>query len=237
MVLFEKSDQLGGGQLKLASIPPHKEILKSIVDYYQVSFKSLPNLRVVLGRGVSAEDVMKEAPDAVVVATGAGPCTPGIPGAEGSNVINAHQLLSGRASVGDTVVVVGGSSTGCEVANLLAGQGKKVTVVEMLDAVAGDVHPFVREGLVDELAGHGVKIMTGLRVDSLIDGVRVVNGKGEATVLKADSVVLALGARAVNGLAGELEDRVKEVYTIGDARQPRRIRNAISEGYVTAFDL
>lgn len=236
VVLHEKNRQLGG-QLSLACVPPHKEILKSIVNYYEASFKNLANLKVMLGKEVTAEDIVKERPDAVAIATGAEPLIPDIPGARGSNVISAHALLSGQKAQGETVIVAGGSSTGCEVANLLASQGKKVTIVEMLDAVATDVHNVIRTALSNELSKQGVKIMTGVKVDSLIDGVRLIDKKGQATTLKADFVVLALGVQAVNKLAEGLRGRVKELYVIGDAREPRRIRNAISEGYVTSFSL
>ncbi len=237
VVLYEKSTELGGGQLRLASIPPHKEILKSIADYYEASFKTLTNLKVVLGKEATTEDIIKDEPDAIVVATGAEPLIPNIPGAKGSNIISAHALLSGQASAGETVVVVGGGSVGCEVANLLASLGKKVTIVEMLDTVATDVHTFVRLGLVDELSRQGVRILTGVKVDSLTDGIRLINKKGKATLLKVDTIVLALGVKSVNKLAEELYDGVKELYIIGDAKEPRRIRNAISEGYVTSFNL
>lgn len=236
VVLYEKEAKLGG-QLRLACVPPHKELLASITTYYEQAFKNLANLRVNSGKEVTSEDVLREKPDIAIVATGSEPLVPDIPGVDAENVVLGHRILSGNACPGESVIVVGGSSTGCEVANLLASQGKKVTILEMLETIAGDVHNVVRAGLTRELSECGVKVLTGARVTSLIGGVTYVDNEGRATKLDSDVVVLALGVKPVNGLAGKLEGKVAEVYTIGDAREPRRIRNAISEGYVTSFDL
>ncbi len=238
VTLYERTAELGGCQLKIAATPPHKDVLKYIVDYYTAAFKKLDNVKLVLGKEVTAREIIQAGADVVIVATGAVALVPDMPGVNGDNVVTAHQLLSGKRTAGETVVVAGGGSVGCEVADWLASQGKKVTVVEMLDAVATDVHAMVRIGLLGDLSRQGVTIMTGTKVDAITgEGVQAIDNNGHKHVLKADTVVLALGAKAEDGLAGKLSGKVRELYTIGDARQPRRIRNAISEGFVTAFGI
>ncbi len=238
VVLYEKSRELGGGQLRLASVPPHKDVLKSIVDYHAACFKGLPNLKVVLGKEVTAEEVIAGGADAVVVATGAEALVPDIPGAKGKNVVTAHDIVSGRKVAGQAGIVAGGGSVGCEVANVLANLGKKVTVVEMLDAVVTDVHGTVRDGLLGELGKSGVKILTGVRINAITgDGVNGTDAASHPVTLKADAVVLALGAKSRNEIAAQLAGKVSELYVIGDAKQPRRIREAISEGYMVAFGI
>lgn len=239
VILYEKSAELGGGQLKLASIPPHKDILKNIVNYYAASFKKLSNLKMVLGREVTVEKIIEDGAEIVVLATGAEAFLPNISGVDRGNIITAHQLLSDQRVTGETVIVVGGGSVGCEVANFLAQQGgKKVTVVEMLEAIATDVHSMVRVGLLDELLHHGVNILTGVKFDAITDdGVECIDKESRRIRLKADTIVFALGAKAKDELAMGLKGRVKELYIIGDAKQPRRIRDAISEGYITAYEI
>ena len=238
VILYERSNELGGGQLKLASVPPHKDVLKRLVDYYTASFKRLSNVDLVLGQEVTAGEVIKSNPDAVVLATGAEGLIPDVSGTDKGNWMTAHQVLSRQRTTGEVVIVVGGGSVGCEVANFLAQQGKMVTVVEMLDLVATDIHSMVRVGLLEELDKYGVEILTGVRFEALTEeGVEAVDRESRKVRLQADTIIFALGARAKDELAKDLKGRVKELHIIGDAKQPRRIREAISEGYITGYDI
>jgi 2,4-dienoyl-CoA reductase-like NADH-dependent reductase (Old Yellow Enzyme family)/thioredoxin reductase len=238
VVLYERANELGGGQLALASVPPHKEVLKRIVDYYTASFKKLKNVKVVLGQEVTAKGIAKGIPDVAVIATGAEGYLPDGSAGNDASIMTAHQFLSGPRATGKTVVVVGGGSVGCEVANFLAQQGKSVTVVEMLDAVATDIHSMVRVQLLEELGRYGVKIHTGLTFRALVEGgVKCADRESREVKLAADTIIFAIGARSKNKLAGDLKGKMKEVYVIGDAKQPRRIRDAVSEGYITAYDI
>ncbi|MEE9202941.1 MAG: FAD-dependent oxidoreductase, partial [Dehalococcoidia bacterium] len=91
--LYEKAPYLGG-QLRYASSPPGKEDFSNGIDYFSRQLKKL-RVKVRLGREVTSRLVEKEAPDAVVIATGAAPVTPPIPGANGENVVQAWQVLGG----------------------------------------------------------------------------------------------------------------------------------------------
>jgi NADPH-dependent 2,4-dienoyl-CoA reductase/sulfur reductase-like enzyme len=96
----------------------------------------------------------------------------------------------------------------------------------------------VRVGLLEELDKYGVKILTGLRFEALIkNGVEAVDRESRKVRLQADTIIFALGARAKDELAKDLKGKVKELHIIGDAKQPRRIRDAISEGYITGYDI
>ncbi|MBI2831424.1 MAG: FAD-dependent oxidoreductase [Chloroflexi bacterium] len=249
VTLYEKAKQLGG-QLLAASAPPHKDTLDSIVDYYTANFRKLDNLKVVLGKKVTAAGLLSEKPDVVVIATGGTPLALDVPGIDAKHVVTAFDVLSKKAKTGERVVVVGGGSVGCETANFLAsasGGGKKVTVVEMLDSVANELHAPVKAVLLKQLGQHGATVYTGLRVDTVTkEGVQVIDKQWRKRIIEADTVVLALGVRPVNALAGELEGfgqqarpecKVDELYTIGDARQPGRIRDAVWSGFIMAFNL
>ncbi len=238
VILYEQSNELGGGQLKLASVSPHKDVLKHLVDYYTASLRKISNVKVILGKEVTAEEVMKSHPDAVILASGAEGFIPDASSAKSDKSITAHQVLSGEKTTGETVVVVGGGSVGCEVANYLAQQGKRVTVVEMLDSVATDIHSMVRVGLLEELNHYGVKILTGIRYEAVVgEGVEVVDRKSRKVRLKADTVVFAVGARARDQLVKDLKGNVQQLQLIGDAKEPRRIRDAISEAYMATYEI
>lgn len=236
VVLFEASNALGG-MLKLGSMPPHKEIFMAITEYYS---RELNRLGVVLGFGrkATAELIMQEKPDIIIIATGGIPLIPNIPGIGKNIVTTALDILAGKKEVGEEVIVAGGGSIGLEVGNFLAQQDKKVTIVEMLEMVGLDMERYTLNVLLAELAERDVKILTSVKVDEITDdGVVVIDKDRNKTLHKADTVVLALGLTQLESLAGELKGKVKEVYTIGDAKLPRRIIEAISEGFVTAYNL
>lgn len=238
VVLYERSHELGGGQLKLASMPPYKDKLKRLVDYYDTSFKKLSNVKVVLGKEATAKEILKDNGDVVVLANGGDALLPDMPGVDKVNVITAHRLLSNQVAVGETVLIVGGGSVGCEVAHFLAKQGKKVTVVEMLDELATDVQSWLRIELLSELREQGINLLTGVKVVSVREnGVEGVDRESRLVRLKADTVVFALGAKSNDELAKNLVGKVRELHIIGDAKQPRRIRNAVSEGYIVGFNI
>ncbi len=236
VTLYEKTDELGGRQLKLAMIPPYKGDLKNITDYYSVQLKKLDNVKLELGKEVTADLVEKERPDVLIVATGGRPVTPRIPGIDGRNVVSAWDVLAGRAEVGKTAIVAGGGLVGCETAHFLADQGKMITIVETMEAVAVDAAPHTREPLLWELANKNVTILTQRKIDKITDeGVIVTDKKQNRKTIEGDTVVLALGTEGVNTLEDELVGKVPELYVIGDAKEPRKIRNAISEGFVVAY--
>ncbi len=70
------------------------------------------------------EIVTREKPDAVVIAAGGTPVMPDIPGIDRPNVVTAQDVLSGKAKVGQNVVIIGGGMVGCETGHYLAEQGK-----------------------------------------------------------------------------------------------------------------
>ena len=68
-------------------------------------------------------------------------------------------------------------------------------------------------------------------------GVAVTDHKGNRTVLPMDIAVLALGVAPVNDLATELAGKVEELYSIGDARKPAKIHDAVADAFVLAYHL
>ncbi len=236
VVLFEAEAKLGG-MLRFGCLPPHKEILQSVPEYYE---RELNRLGAELKLGVKATPDLITAgnPDCVIVATGGVPFLPAIPGVDRSIAVNALDVLAGRKETGENVVVAGGGAVGCEVANFLAQRNKRVTIVEMLDAVGQDMDSWVWVCLSAELAERNVKIVKSTKIEEITgEGVVLAGRNWNKTFLKADSVVLALGLKPSNRLAEEIRGRVKSVRVIGDAQQPRRIQDAVYEGFLAAYNL
>ena len=228
VTLYEKNGELGG-QFILATKPPHKEELQNILDYLRGQMNKL-NVRIELLKEVTPELVNEEKPDAVVVATGATPVVPDAPGIRSGNVVTAWDLLKGTASVKDEVVIVGAGEVGCETAEYLVDQGKKVILIETLGDLALDMEPFNRYLLLQRLKEKKVKMFTGTMFQGVVEeGIAISDVRGKRS-LKAESIVLALGSRSNNTLVKALEGKAKQLYVAGDCLKPRKSLEAIHEG-------
>ena len=231
--LYESEPALGGGQFALAQAPPFKEKLGWLKEHLTRGLARLP-VEVHLRSPVDAAMVEREAPQVLVVATGATPLIPDIPGITGDNVVTAHQVLRGQAvAQGKRVVVLGGRQVGCETAEYLALRGNSVTVVARSPAsqLAGDAPHTSRTALLRRLEKAGVEFIVENDVREVLrDGLTLVGPGGAERFLPADLVVIARGAVPQRALADEVGDRVEEVHVIGDSQEPRSIAEAMYEG-------
>jgi 2,4-dienoyl-CoA reductase-like NADH-dependent reductase (Old Yellow Enzyme family)/thioredoxin reductase len=235
VTLWEKGNQLGG-QLRLAAVPPGKDEINSLTAYLSGQVSKL-GVKVNLGQEATAQAIERGKPDAVIVASGATPIIPDIPGVRGANVVTALEVLGGTRQVGERVVVIGGGMVGCETAELLAQQGKKVTVLEMLGRIGSDIGRTTRWVVLQRLGKAGVRTETKAKVEEITDkGVRAKRD-GSSEFFEADSVVLAVGFQASQALAKGLEGKVAELHMIGDCTEPRRIAQAIESGLRVAREL
>ena len=163
VTLFEKGPKLGG-QLLSAVLPPYKEEWSTLVNYLVTQLRKF-NVEVRLNEECTVRTVKESEPDAVIVATGATPILPNIPGVDKGNVVTAMEALMGSKQVGQNVVIVGGGSIGCETAEFLFKMGKRVTILEMLDRIGADIGEWNRWVIVDRLNAGGIRVETGSKVE------------------------------------------------------------------------
>jgi 2,4-dienoyl-CoA reductase (NADPH2) len=236
VVLYEQSVRLGG-QVIRAAVPPHKSEWLNLVKYLE-SELARKRVRTVLRSKVTADIIKKEGPDAVIIATGAVPFVPAIDGTGGKNVDGALDILDGKRRAGKQVVVIGGGSVGLETAEFLAVAGKKVIILEALARVGEDVGEHNRWVLIDRLVELGVRMETLSPVIEITDkGVWTgVNGL-RYLFYEADTVVTATGMKPYNTLAGQLKGEVPLVKVIGDCLKPRKIKEAVEEGYLAGIEV
>jgi len=233
VTLCEKNNMLGG-HLIPGGMPPFKKDLRALLDWYKSEIQDL-GVEVRFGCEVTSDLVHDEKADVVVIATGAKPMVPSIPGIEKEWVTTAPEVLLGKKKLGEKVIVVGGGLTGCETAIWLAEQKKTVTVVEMLDDLMIGSIPVLhanRQMVLDMLKFHHVTVMTGSRLVEVTDGGgRLMKADFKKTTLNADTLVLSVGLRSDRQLYETLAGKVPNLYLIGDARETRNIMGAIWDAY------
>ncbi|MEM2633434.1 MAG: FAD-dependent oxidoreductase [Nitrososphaerota archaeon] len=148
------------------------------------------------------------------------------------NVITAWDVLLNTTKVGDNVVIIGGGMVGCETAEYLIKKGKKVKIIEMLPDIAVDVEFRSRTFLLERLHLNKVDILVNTELKEVMDNKAIlINKKGEKIVLEADNIVLACGSKPNNELAKIIKPTFKKVYEIGDCKKPRKVLEAIHEGF------
>jgi len=236
VTLLEKTGKLGG-QLNEASVPPFKGDIATWVKYL-VGQMSKTGVEVRLNSTATPSVVEELKPDVIVVACGGVPLMPAIPGINSPSVVTARNVLSGEKQAGQRVVVIGGGTVGCETGLYLAQKGKQVTIIEILKRAASDMYPMVRRRLMDGLRSSRVAIHTGACCEEIKDGgVTVTVSEGKSETIPADTVVIAVGYGTDSSLLDAVRGKVPEVYCIGDASKPRRIFEAVQEGYKTGLSI
>jgi 2-enoate reductase len=230
VTLWEKNDRLGGNLIP-ASVPDFKSDLRVLINYLSNQLRKL-NVDVRLGKEGTLEMIQEMCPDVVIVATGATPIIPKIPGAEKSIVATAIDVLLGKKDVAENIVVVGGGLIGCETAAFLAGKGKKVTIVEMVSDIIPDEYEASRSMIKEMFEKGEVEVLTDTTLLEIDDDGVIVDGKPEGKrKLEADSVVLAMGMKPRKKLEQALEGKVAEVRAIGNCAEGRKVIDAMWEAF------
>ncbi len=226
--LYEKASRLGG-QWNIACQQDEKQEDFPKLTKYLIHGINKAGVDVRLNVDVTCDLVKKEKPDVVVVAAGALPASPDVPGADGKNVVQANDVITGQAHVGEKVVVVGGRYVGMEVAEFLARQGKKVSLVSRRQ-IGRDVERAIYLGLIDRVIKSGVYLYPNSPLFEIREsGVFVIHNT-ELLFLEADTVVLASGVVPQKKLFDELKGLVPALYTIGDCFEPGNAMDAITSG-------
>ncbi len=229
VLLYEKDQRLGG-QLLIAALPPNKGRLDALTNYLAAQVRKL-GVDVQLGKEATPAIIQGSKPDVVILATGVTPVTPEISGIDRAQVVTAQDVLSGKAEVGERVIVLGGELVGCEIAAFLAEKGKRVTITRRGPRMAVKVARTYRTVLLDTLASTGVTMLTGVEYEKLTrKGLTITTKEGKRQTIEADTVVLAVGARPNIRLFEALQGMVPEIYLAGDCVEPRRIVEAIHDG-------
>jgi 2,4-dienoyl-CoA reductase-like NADH-dependent reductase (Old Yellow Enzyme family)/thioredoxin reductase len=232
VTLFEKKKL--GGVLNEGSTPDFKADIRPLIAYFATQME-VQKVKVV-NREATMDDIKSGGFGAVVAATGGHPIHLTIPGIDHPMVSNALQVLGGEVELSGHVLIVGGGMVGIETALVVADKCKQVTVIEMTDDAMGNLTPDELTIYPERLKGKGAAIRTGKRLVAVSDkAVTVADRFGQEEEMACDSVVLAIGLRPDRKLIDEIaKDGGIELFEVGDCVKPRKILDAIHEGFRTA---
>jgi 2,4-dienoyl-CoA reductase (NADPH2) len=252
VILYENTNQLGG-LLPLAATVKGLEIenLPVIVRYLKGQITKL-GVEVRLGKEVNSTTIKSTKPDVIILATGGIPVTPEIIGINNKKVVssaNLHLQLKfflkffGPGTLnwlsrlwiplGKRVVIIGSGIQGCELAEFLVKRGRTVTIVDKAANPGEGMVNHLRLQLFTWFNEKGVTIVNGVKeyVEINEKGLVVLMPEGYKRTLEADSIVPVLRMMPNNALLDSLRGQAKEIYTIGDCKEPKLIVDAIGDGY------
>ncbi|MEM2709108.1 MAG: FAD-dependent oxidoreductase [Candidatus Methanomethylicia archaeon] len=235
VVVIDKGESIGG-MLKIASKPPYKEELHDLIDFYNTIINKY-GVKVVLNREADEDYVKSLNPDIIILALGASPIIPDIPGVNLPHVRTAIEVLEKKLTLIGNIVVIGGGGIGLETADYITSKGGNVTIIEMLSRVGLDLDLAVRWIILKRLREKGVKILTETRVKEITSNSVIVDIGREQFKIETDHVVLAVGMRPNNKLAENLSRIGYKTYMIGDCIKPARILEAVRDGYRVGINI
>lgn len=250
VILAEARPRLGG-MISIAARAPRSRQIGDITIWQEREIYRL-GVEVRTSAYMDAADILGEAPDVVILATGSSPRMDGIqasfPGRPATGVKQSHVRSSdeifdlGRDALGDTALVLDdvGHYEAIGVAEHLIEQGVAVTFVTPLNAFAPKMdHPQRSAAALGRLRrGGNFTLLTGallVRIDARECEIRDREGD-MATIVPADTVVLVTANMANNGLLDELRSlpgaESIDIRIVGDALAPRDLLVAITEGHM-----
>lgn len=265
VAIYEKETRLGG-QINLAKSPPGKGEFLNIIESLENRMKK-EGVDIRLGMELTPEIVKKTKPDILVVATGAVPIEIKVQGIDKPHVVSAWDVLMERVThIGDNIVIIGGSATGCETAHYIAAMetpdadmfkfilyhdaeeiefmrellyktGRTITVIDMVERLADNVGKTSRWSLMKSLKLLGVNLKPKTKLVEIKDDAVVVESDEGQYSIPADMVITAVGAKPVRGLFDNVSGNGMKIITIGDAKEPRKITEAVMEGFEEAYNL
>lgn len=243
VVLCEASDKLGG-QIHVACVPIGKQEMTKVVKYH-VHRLETSGVEIRYNTPVTKELLEDEFKDyEVIAATGAKP-----------NVISAFtsfkqcttadDILSGKAFPGRKIIIIGGGSVGCELAEYLAPlvndrfiRNRDITVLEMAPEIMMTESGSGRSVLVQRMMAKGVHIECNAKVTAATEDTVTYEQNGEEhTITDADTLVFANGYHIDPAIEEMLKNAGVSYHLIGDSLKVGNLKDAISGAYNLAKEL
>lgn len=227
--VYEKNKEAGGSMHLASKVDDGAiELLRPVKTLEVLCRKA--GVEFITGKEYTPDILKKDNADAVVIATGS-------VSAPAKGIFSLRDILIDGKKPGKRIVIISGSGVGLGLAVYLLRNGDyEISVIEHSSKIGRDVTPFYLWQYIALMKKKKVAIYTSSKVLEITEKkVRISGAKGEAT-LEADSVIDArmepnsIWAKAASGIS-------KKIFFIGDAKKPRRILNAIHDGYRVGMEL
>jgi 2-enoate reductase len=229
-IIYEKEDHLGG-VFVAASSESYKGSLRDLLAWY---IKQINDLGIEVHLNTEIKDLNSFRGKKIIIATGS---TPRILRRVKGNelMVEGCDYLTGKKSVGNRVVVIGGGLTGCEIAYDLALKGHNVSIVEMKDDLISQKGVCLANSsyLSEYFAWKQVPVYLETKLSEVKDGSIVVTDKdGNKQEIKCDSVISSVGY-----IPTPLVEKGKNVYLVGDCLNIGNLRSVIWRAYEVAMKI
>ncbi len=236
VTLYEKEDALGG-QVAIAMKGAGREEFGVIIRNERNQLLKL-KVPMVLGQAITADFVLGENPDAVIIATGSRPKACPVQGCDGPRTFNVWQVLRQEGDIGEKILFIDydGHHQATSTAEYLLEQGKTVHIITSSLFVGSELGPsqdlfLARQRLMQK----GATLTPDLAVIEIrgteVHAIHVYTNEMKV-FSDYDAVVTAMGNEVDDALYFALKGHVKELYRAGDCVAPRKVDMAIYEGYV-----
>lgn len=238
VVLFEKSDRLGG-QMLYSDYASFKWPIRNF-KAWQIRQVEKLGVEVRLNTAATPEMIQAEGFDVVLAAVGSRPKRLNIPGCDGANVHAPLSVYGDHERLGKKIVVIGGSESGAETGLYLAMNGHEVTVLtrqKVLAPEAAQVHyvEMLHNACKWEPNFSHITQATTLRIDP--DGVVYRNADGAEQKLLCDDVILSGGVEPCMDEALKFYGSAERFYLIGDCDKTGSIQTCMRSAFATASQI
>ncbi|WP_448624285.1 oxidoreductase [Geodermatophilus sp. URMC 64] len=226
VTLLEREDRLGG-QLAIAARARANRRYADWLAWQERRLRAL-GVPVELSTEATAADVLGRGADVVIVATGALPRIPALPGIDLPHVVSAAAALTRPLPEGQQIVVVSEDDRAAPlaVADHLAGDGHDVTLVHQSPAPSPQVGKYSIGSMLARLDRAGVRLVPMARLVAVEPGAvhlaHTYSGR-RWRLDGVDRVVLACGSVPDDDLYQQVRGRHPAVHLLGDAYAPRRL--------------
>ncbi|MGQ9844415.1 MAG: NAD(P)/FAD-dependent oxidoreductase [Spirochaetota bacterium] len=230
VTIFEKEKL--GGQFNLAYLPPNKESLKKIIDYF---VEEINDLKIpVIYKEATAEDITKGGFSQAIIATGAKPFIPPVKGLKEyywTEFLNNDQLPENKK-----VLIIGGGLIALEMASKLIDAKNHVIIIEMLDDIGRGMEMLERSQTINKLLKNGVQVYTKHKVSEVNQREVIIEDENNNKTIigEVDKIIVAAGMKSY--VPFHLESQM-QVHYIGDAKSVGKAENAIHDAYKLALSL
>lgn len=228
-----------GGQVPLAIAGPDKADVAGVWTYRVAELERF-GVPIRLGMKIAAADIVRYAPDLVLIATGARPRALSFDFDIPAPLLQSWDVLLDPKLVepGAGVTIIGGGMVGIETADVLSQRGCRITIIELLPTIAREMARNNRFDVLARLEAAGVRILTETRLEAVRDGSFLLARNGERLELDVgDAVVLAVGPQPNRDVVATVEAAGVPYVLIGDCSKPGDFLTAIRDASMTVLSI